>query len=138
MVLEGSQRADLRGGGGAAQRRAVPLLLSAGALRGQGRPADPVPAPPATTLLLGENVSAMAITTGRIGIDEAGDVLEYVPPNVVELSAGAPGGPSVSYGEPQPLAEGAALPVGFWEVQSGTVEAVGGAATIRQVIIEGG
>jgi hypothetical protein len=82
----------------------------------------------------------MAITTGRIGIDETGDVLEYVPPHVVELSAGAPppGGPSVSYGEPQPLAEGAALPVGFWEVQSGTVEAVGGAATIRQVIIEGG
>lgn len=94
-----------------------------------------------------------AMTTGRIAIDEAGEIyqLGFVPEPTAEapvaglimaqVTTGAPAatqasGTAAYLGEAQTLADGTPLPAGIWEVEGGTVYAGSGGATIRQVVFE--
>ena len=70
----------------------------------------------------------MAISTGNIGIDPAGDIQQYVPPAVTVT----PPGSIVSYGAPQTLAQGEILPAGIWQVQAGqlSTQLIAGATVV--------
>lgn len=63
------------------------------------------------------------VRTADVGIDQAGNVEVYVPPNVTVITPGS----EVSYGPPQNLADEANLPTGtgIWLVSSGQLVASG-------------
>lgn len=72
----------------------------------------------------------MSIITGRIGVDEAGNVFVGRPSEMQQLPVAA-----VTYGDPVALGGGDNLPAGIWEVVSGRLEAAIGGATVRQVMV---
>lgn len=79
----------------------------------------------------------MPTTTGTIGMTQAGDVLEYIPPNVVDVTPAEPPpppGPTVTYGDPQTIAAGDPLGIGIWDVQTDGLEATED-VTVRSVTI---
>lgn len=89
------------------------------------------------------------IITGRIGVDPlTGNIWDLtfkatqpIGFSVIQVGSGAPvaagaPGAAATLGEPVWVQDGTALPAGIWEVESGTVYAGSGGATIRQVIFE--
>jgi hypothetical protein len=74
---------------------------------------------------------ALPIRTADIGIDPAGNVQVYVPPNVNVLEQGS----SVGYGPQETLPEGATLGPGTYLILSGDLEAINGPVTYQVVTI---
>lgn len=75
----------------------------------------------------------MALATGRVAVDESGNVFAASTKQMVQLGVGV----TVTYGQPLQLRINDPVPAGIWQLVSGNLQASLGGATIQEVMIEG-